>query len=277
MSEKLLNQYQLSRNFWDFAFENTGRIKPVHIAIYFFAVEHCNRLGWKKKFGLPTAMVLDAINVKSYSVYKKAFDDLVDMNFIEVVEYSKNQYSSNIIALKENNKANNKALDKALIKHASKQCESTLQSTDQSTCESTDSIDKQITNNKLTINKEPVMETDFLIPNMCQAWYKKFPHYSKSKDDDFPAMLKILQFMASQSGQANISDPTVKETILKKLDQVAEEVLKDQFWINKSLNSIANNIQEFYNKIKNPQTNGKEHTGSFKKSAAYQPTGTGGY
>ena len=121
------------------------------------------------------------------------------------------------------------------------------------------------------------METDFLIPNMCQAWYKKFPHYSKSKDDDFPAMLKILQFMASQSGQANISDPTVKETILKKLDQVAEEVLKDQFWINKSLNSIANNIQEFYNKIKNPQTNGKEHTGSFKKSAAYQPTGTGGY
>ena len=141
-----MNGYALSRNFWDFAFENTGKIKATHVAIYFFAIEHCNRLGWKKNFGLPTSMVLEAITVKSYSVYKKAFDDLVEFGFFEIVQYSKNQYSSNIIALKENCKANCKALDKAFTKHipkhSAKHCSSTVQSIDQSIV----SIDKQLNN-----------------------------------------------------------------------------------------------------------------------------------
>lgn len=120
-----MTSYELSRNFWDFSFENTGKIKPIHVAIYFFAIEHCNRLGWKRNFGLPTSMVLEAISVKSYSVYKSAFDDLVEFDFFEVVQYSKNQYSSNIIALKDYCKANDKApikaLDKAMTKHSVKQ------------------------------------------------------------------------------------------------------------------------------------------------------------
>lgn len=139
-----MNSYNLSRFFWDFAFENPSKIKPIHCAIYFFSMEHCNRLGWKKEFGLPTSMVIEAIGVKSYSVYKSAFDDLVEYNFFEVLQYSKNQYSSNIIALKENSKANTKAntkaLDKALQKHSIKQSKSS------------DSIDKQVTNNQITNN-----------------------------------------------------------------------------------------------------------------------------
>ena len=116
-----LDYYSLMRNFWDFAFENPELIKPVHCALYAFTVEHCNRLGWKQKFGLPASMVLDAIGIKSYSVYKKTFDDLVDFGFIEVIQYSKNQHSSNVVALKENCKANYKAYDKANTKHVSKQ------------------------------------------------------------------------------------------------------------------------------------------------------------
>ena len=142
--QKHMNVYQLSRSWFDFAFENPNKIKPHHSAIYFFAIEHCNRLGWKKKFGFPTSMVLDAIGMRSYSSYKKHFDELVDFGFIKVVEYSKNQYSSNIIELTFNDKAPDKALDKALIKHSAKQSESTVQSID--------SIDKQI--NKEQINKE---------------------------------------------------------------------------------------------------------------------------
>jgi hypothetical protein len=141
-----MNIYDLSRNFFNFSFENPEKIKPNHIAIYFFAVEHCNRLGWKQKFGFPTSMVLEATGIKSYSVYKKTFDELVEYNFFTVIEYSKNQYSSNIIALKENYKAHDKALDKALIKHTSKHMVKQ--------CESTVSIDKQIYNNTNTqINK----------------------------------------------------------------------------------------------------------------------------
>lgn len=143
--------YKLYRNFWDFAFENPSKIKPIHCAIFSFAIEHCNRLGWKREFGLPTSMVIEAIGVKSYSVYKTAFDELVEYGFIDVVQYSKNQYSSNIIALKENckanDKANDKALDKALQKHVSKQCESTV------------SINKQIYNS----TKEQTWRTDFEI------------------------------------------------------------------------------------------------------------------
>lgn len=116
-----LDYYSLMRNFWDFAFENPEVIKPVHCALYAFTVEHCNRLGWKQKFGLPASMVLDAIGIKSYSVYKKTFDDLVDFGFIEVIQYSKNQHSSNVVALKENYKATYKAYDKASVKHVAKQ------------------------------------------------------------------------------------------------------------------------------------------------------------
>ena len=134
----MLDVYKLNRSFWDFAFENPTKIKPNHVAIYQFAIEHCNRLGWKKEFGFPTSMVLEATGIKSYSVFKTTFDELVNYGFIQVIEYSKNQWSSNIIALKENYKANIKALDKALIKHTSKH--------KQCTCQSTDSINIQLYN-----------------------------------------------------------------------------------------------------------------------------------
>lgn len=138
---KELDYFQLMRNFWDWSFENPDIVKPTHCALFGFIVEHCNRMGWKDKFGLPASMVLDAIGIKSYSVYKKTFDDLVDFGFIEVIQYSKNQHSSNVIALKENYKAHYKALDKANIKHVTKQ----VSTHSQSTLESTVSIIKQDT------------------------------------------------------------------------------------------------------------------------------------
>ena len=151
--------FKLYRDFWNFCFENPEKIKPNDIAIFSFAIEHCNRLGWKKKFGFPTSMVMEATGIKSYSVYKKHLDNLASCGLISIIEYSKNQYSSNIIALEENYKANdkadNKALDKAFIKHSTKQSESTIQSTVQSTVQSNDSIDIQVYNDtNLQYNKD---------------------------------------------------------------------------------------------------------------------------
>jgi len=145
-----MNSYELSRNFVDFGFENPSKIKPNHYALYFFAIEHCNRLGWKKEFGLPTTMAMEAIGIKSYNTYINTFSDLESFGFISIIEKSRNQYSSNIIALSNFNKALDKALDKAFIKHTTKQSESTQQSIVQSI----DSISKQINNKQLTINKE---------------------------------------------------------------------------------------------------------------------------
>jgi hypothetical protein len=143
-----MNSYELSRKWFDWCFENPEKISPNHSALYFFAIEHCNRLGWRNKFGFPTEMAKDAIGIKSYNTYIKTLNDLVNWGFIEMIERSKNQYSSNIIALSNFDKALDKALDKAIAKATQKQGESNS--------ESISSIDKPITNNLITI--EPLKE-----------------------------------------------------------------------------------------------------------------------
>ena len=165
-----MNGYELSRNFVNFSFENPSKIKPNHYALYFFAIEHCNRLGWKKEYGLPTTMTMEAIGIKSYNTYIKTFNELVEYGFFNLIERSKNQYSANIIELSNNDKALDKALDKAFIKHATKQSESTQQSID--------SINKPI-------NKEQVRETphtitgDFTQEQFLQRWKDARLHYDK--------------------------------------------------------------------------------------------------
>ena len=143
-----INGYDLSRAWFNFCFENPDIIRPNHTAIYFFAIEHCNRLGWKEKFGYPTTMAMEATGIKSYNTYIKCLNELISWGFLKLIEKSKNQYSSNIIALSNFNKAIDKALDKALIKHSTKQ----IVKQDESTIQSKRSIDKQT--NKEQTNKE---------------------------------------------------------------------------------------------------------------------------
>lgn len=114
------NGYELSRAWFDFCFENPDKINPTHTALFFFAIEHCNRLGWKDKFGFPTSMAMEAIGIGSYNTYKHAFEDLIKFGFIKLIQKSTNKFSANIIALSKNDKATTKALDRALIKHSSK-------------------------------------------------------------------------------------------------------------------------------------------------------------
>jgi hypothetical protein len=160
-----MNGYELSRAFWDYAFEHPEKIRPIHSAIFFFAIEHCNRLGWKVKFGFPTTMAMDAIGVKSYNTYTRALSELVDYGFIEMIQQSKNQYSANIIALSKNDEALDKALDKALIKHGTKQSESNYQSTV--------SIDKQYNNKQIN---HSYSENEFLEDwAKCRKSFRNLP------------------------------------------------------------------------------------------------------
>ena len=113
--------YELSRNWFDWCYENPELITPTHTAMYFFIIEHWNRMGQKDKFGLPSEMTKDALGIKNYKTFAKVFNDLIDWGFIKIIQKSKNQYSSNIIALVKNTKANTKALTKASLKHVPKQ------------------------------------------------------------------------------------------------------------------------------------------------------------
>lgn len=118
-----MNSYDLSRNFWNWAFDNPEKISPNHAAVYFFAIEHCNRLGWKKKFGFPSQMTMDAIGIKKHSTYIRYFNDLVEFGFFELIQKSMNQYSSNIISLTNALPKKGVAMDKAIVKHREKQKE----------------------------------------------------------------------------------------------------------------------------------------------------------
>lgn len=148
-----INGYQLSRAWFDFCFANPELINPNHTAIFTFAIEHCNRLGWKEKFGFPSQMTMDALGIKNHHTYIKYFNDLVDWGFFKLVQKSTNQYSANIISLQCGKSKSGKALDNAFITHASKQPTEQQHSNPHSTPQSNDSIDKpinQLTNKPIT-------------------------------------------------------------------------------------------------------------------------------
>ena len=173
ISQKMANnftQYELSRQFFDWSFENPDLIKPTHIAIYFFAMEHCNRLGWKDKFGLPTTMAMEAIGIKSYKTYKISFDELVEWGFFKILKKATNQYSAVVIAMVKNTKAHTKAYTKAMLKHDTKQVQSTV------------SINKP--NNLLTYNQEPNNLFDIPFEKFWDAYGKKIDKDKTNKKWD---------------------------------------------------------------------------------------------
>ena len=150
------NGYILMRGWFNYAFENQGKVRPEHTAMYAWFVELNNRMGWAEHFYSPASQTMATIGIKSFNTYKKVFNDLVNWGCVTLVQESKNQWTACVIALSNFNKAQVKALDNALVlpyqnltTHIPKQDESTTQSTHQSTGESTDSINKQL-NNKTT-------------------------------------------------------------------------------------------------------------------------------
>ncbi len=218
--------FKLYRNFWDYCFSNPEKIKPTHIAIYSFAIEHCNRLGWKVKFGFPTTMVMEATGIKSYSVYKKHLDQLIEYGLIDIIEYSKNQFSANIIALKENNKAHNKAtnkaLDKALIKHSTKQLESSS------------SIIKQETKEQLDIFE--VFRK--LYPGTKLGLDKSFSLFKKHKDWE----QELIKLKPALENEINYKE------YLKNSNQFCAQWKNLSTWINQRCweQEFENNIKKDY-------------------------------
>ncbi len=207
-----MDYFQLHRNYFNWCFENPDKVKPIHTAIFCFAIEHCNRLGWKEKFGFPTTMAMEALGIKSYNTFINGLKDLVEFGFITMVEKSKNQYSANIIALSNFNKAHDKALDKALIKHSTKQSEST------------DSIIKQDTNTQeTTLQSESVKinldftKDKFKTEQANKAWvdwleyrYQEGEPVNRKRQ---PYVKKELVKLATINGQLN---ETVLIEIIKK-------------------------------------------------------------
>jgi len=109
-----MSYFQLTRNWWDFCFENPEKIKPCHSALYLFIVESCNRQGWRPKFGLPSESTKTSIGIRSYKTYMSTLKDLIDWGFIIMIEESKNQYSANLISLGSPSLNIENCMDKAI-------------------------------------------------------------------------------------------------------------------------------------------------------------------
>jgi len=73
-----MNGNEFSRAWFDFSLNNPTQAKPVHTAIYFFAIDRCNRLGGKEEFGFPTDLAMEALGISNYKTYINALQDLVE-------------------------------------------------------------------------------------------------------------------------------------------------------------------------------------------------------
>ena len=234
-----MDVFKLSRQWFDWSFENPELIKPNHTALYFFIIEQCNRLGWKEKFGLPTTMTKEAIGIKSYNTYIDTLNDLVEWGFVKIIEKSKNQYSSNIVAISNFDIAHNKALDKALIKHASKQSESTGESIDSIDIQET--IEPETRNNSTSLS--PAIASTTSPKNYKNATMseiiKTFDRVNKTSSDfeDFAGDYALTAIGFYELFDNNIKAAGGKATVLQKakgtwIDDIRQICEKDGYNLN---------------------------------------------
>lgn len=156
------NGYALSRQWFDYAFENPDMVTPNHHALYFWAIELCNRLAWKDKFGLPTTYSMEALGIKSYKTYKKTLDDLIKWGFIKLIQKARNNHTSNIIELVKFTNSHAKSMPS--------QVPNQVQVNDQVNA----SIDKQ----EETIKpRNPEAKPPDFIDSLISLFLKTFPDY----------------------------------------------------------------------------------------------------
>jgi hypothetical protein len=256
-----LNVYGLSRSWFDWCFENPDLITPNHTALYFFCIEHCNRLGWKQKFGLPTTMAKEAIGIHSYNTYIKTLNDLIAFGFIKLIEKSKNQYSSNIIALSYNNKALDKALDKAFINHTLKQCESTSESSSSIDIQDTNLQDNNSTNlqNKNKLLSE-LKSSDVVNVEYLEYTLSFWNLFKKNLIEAGTSTKKLDRAKSSWVDDMRKLIETDKKTP-QELKIVFEFLQKNDFW-KKNIQSISKLREKFDTLILNAKNDTKKPTSS---------------
>ena len=121
--------YSLTRDWFNFAANNYGKVSPTDGILFLYIVDLCNRLNWKPQFGIPTTGAMEAIGVKSWRAYNKALHNLIEFGFIRMVQPSTNQYTANIIAIDNKSVAPSEAEALALTiaqqEHGQQQCSNT--------------------------------------------------------------------------------------------------------------------------------------------------------
>jgi len=95
----MINGYSYTRAWFDFALENSRKIRPIHGILFLWAVEKCNRLSWVKEFQFPSDEACAACGCKDRETVNAALKDLQEWGFIQIVQESRNKYTAKYISL----------------------------------------------------------------------------------------------------------------------------------------------------------------------------------
>ncbi len=111
-----MNGYQLTDAWFEFRFQHPDKVSHAHTELYFYLVYHWNKLSQKEKFGLPSAVTMEATGIRNYKTYSKCLNDLAEFGFIRIVQKAINQHQAVVVAWGKNTKADTEALPEALTK-----------------------------------------------------------------------------------------------------------------------------------------------------------------
>jgi hypothetical protein len=95
----ILNSYTLSKQWFDFAFENPDKINPNQGILYHWLIEVNNRNNWKEKFALNTEDAGIATGMKNRKTVWKTLNELISFGFVIVVFKSLHKHKATIISL----------------------------------------------------------------------------------------------------------------------------------------------------------------------------------
>jgi hypothetical protein len=111
-----MNGYQLTDAWFEFRFQHPDKVSHAHTELYFYLVYHWNKLSQKEKFGLPSAVTMEATGIRNYKTYRNCIKDLAEFGFIRIISEAINQHQAMVVAWGKNTKADTEALTEALTK-----------------------------------------------------------------------------------------------------------------------------------------------------------------
>ena len=112
--EEKITGFSLTREWFEWAFDNHTKINPSHSAVYFFHVYLWNSLGGKKEFDSPNGQAMEGCGIRCIKSYTKTFNELVEFGFIRLVQAGSNKYKAKVVSLIKSKNKNEGTLAKSI-------------------------------------------------------------------------------------------------------------------------------------------------------------------
>lgn len=253
-----MSGYELSRQWFDFLFENPDITNVSQTALYMWLIELNNRKGFSEKFVFNTEDACSYTGIKDRKTVWSALNKLTDFGFVTIISKATNQNQVTTISIINNKVNSNKCLDKAIRLYNNYTSEGLADKQQINSTTTSEGLAeplaivhsiKQLNNetkNKET-KKQPASRRVNLFSDCFTAWFKdKFELTYSMKTKDFVGIATIEKYCNENAKGEPIE---MFKFILGNYDSLAEFY---QTNINPSF--IASRISEIASMLK------KQHT-----------------